>query len=207
MLFHWVMLALLVILAVFVARAIRRRGVKAQETSWKPAELETARLAFAEKTFRVEWPFRLIARVDRAYRLANSTLVLTELKRRKPARAYASDVIELSAQKLALEQAISATVSRIGYVVAEHPVAPSRRTAIAVKLLGRNALVQLAARYEALQSGRVVPRKANHQGLCSKCVYNNVCRPDVLHRQSSIGPIDDDVPVSNAISKCEPRES
>jgi hypothetical protein len=89
-LFHWVPLTFLVILVVLIARTIHSRRVKAQEASWKPAELQTAELVYAEKTLRMDWPIGLVARVDRAYSLANSTLVLTELKRRKRARAYLS---------------------------------------------------------------------------------------------------------------------
>jgi len=76
----------------------RRRGEKA----WMPLGLRRATLAYAEKLFRGVGPVALTAKVDRAYRVEGKTLILVELKTRRSNRPYHSDVIELSAQRVAL---------------------------------------------------------------------------------------------------------
>src|SRR5947208_3615742 len=80
---------------------MRRRRLERREQSWLPEELKSARLELAERVFHSKWPFRLYAKIDRAYKGADGVLVLTELKRRFHREAYRSDVVELSAQKLA----------------------------------------------------------------------------------------------------------
>ncbi len=71
-------------------------------SAWLPRELRHAELAYAEKLFRATGPIVLTAKVDRAYRLEGGVLVLLELKTRGFNRPYRSDVIELSAQRVAI---------------------------------------------------------------------------------------------------------
>jgi hypothetical protein len=68
-----------------------------------PKELREGRLAFAEQLFRSNGPLSISARVDHAYRIASGELVLVELKTRRVDHVCASDVIELSAQRVAIE--------------------------------------------------------------------------------------------------------
>src|SRR5438105_7730977 len=82
-----------------MARSWRAR---VSEEKWRPQELQHARLAFAEKTFKTWRPIRLIARADRGYRL-NGELHLAEFKTRARGAAYSSDVIEMSAQSKIFE--------------------------------------------------------------------------------------------------------
>jgi hypothetical protein len=91
----------LAILVLFVALYlhIRRQGAAFSER-WLPDDLHGAELAFAEKKF-VSMRLGLVARLDRAYRGADDVLHLVELKTRDHDRAYTSDVIELSVQRLA----------------------------------------------------------------------------------------------------------
>jgi hypothetical protein len=65
-----------------MARSWRAR---ASERHWLPKELQHARLAFAEKTFRTWQPISLIARADRGYWL-NGELHLAEFKTRRSSR-------------------------------------------------------------------------------------------------------------------------
>src|SRR5947208_3214515 len=113
-----------------IARTWRART---SEEKWRPQELQHARLAFAEKTFKKWWPIRLIARVDRGYWL-NRELHLAEFKTRARAVAYSSDVIELSAERLAIEKSTGDRVSVIGYVLVQNPLGKRR----SVHILGRD---------------------------------------------------------------------
>ena len=156
-----------------------RQWLELREYAWLPEELKGATLEFAERLFHTKWPFQLFAKIDRAYRTADGLLVLTELKRRFHQRAYRSDVVELSAQKLAIERGARRSVATVGFVVIEHP-ATRKRTPIPVSLLREGDLVALRQRYRLLALGAVVPEKANDMRLCRSCAYADRCKPEVL---------------------------
>ena len=157
-----------------MARSWRAR---ASEQKWLPRELQHAQLAFAEKTFRTWQPIRLIARADRGYRL-NGVLHLAELKTRQHAVAYSSDVIELSAQRLAIEARTGERVSEIGYVLAQD-LSSKRRSVHKLRLLPRADVIAVARRREAILKGRVIPRYTSSQGLCRHCAYRAECKPEL----------------------------
>jgi hypothetical protein len=156
-----------------VARSWRAR---AAERRWLPKELQHAQLAFAEKTFRTWQPIGLIARADRGYRLEGE-LYLAEFKTRTRAVAYASDVIELSAQRMVIEKSTGERVSEIGYVLAQS-LSGKRRSVHKVRLLPRADVIALARRREAILKGRIIPRYTSSQGLCRHCAYRAECKPE-----------------------------
>jgi CRISPR/Cas system-associated exonuclease Cas4 (RecB family) len=168
-----------ILLAIAVGMAWKlacRWRARASERKWRPKELRRAELAFAEKTFRTWRPIRLIARADRGYRWRGE-LHLAEFKTRARAVAYPSDVIELSAQRLAIEARTGERVSEIAYVLAETPV-DKRRSVHPVQLLPRAAIVAVAKRREAILKGSVAPRYADSPRLCRHCAYRAECKPD-----------------------------
>jgi CRISPR-associated exonuclease Cas4 len=173
------------ILLVGVWVVTRQQRLKLREQAWLPEELNGATLEFAERVFYTRWPFRLYAKIDRAYRTPDGALVLTELKRRFKRLAYQSDVVELSAQKLAIERGARRSVAETGFVVVEHP-ATKQRTPIPVTLLPEDELTALRRRYQLLVDGTVTPDKANDMRLCRSCAHVDRCEPDVLlnHRAS-----------------------
>lgn len=120
----------------------------------------------------------MVAKIDRAYRTADG-LVLTELKRRRRRRAYLSDVVELSAQKVAIERSTGERVADKAYVLIEDP-ASRARTAIEVTLLIEAGVVDLAWRYAKVVRGDALTRKTNLLALCVSCPYADRCRPEVL---------------------------
>src|SRR6266705_3820012 len=124
---------LLAIAGLMVWKMARNWRARASERHWLPRELQHAQLAFAEKTFRTWRPIRLIARADRGYRL-NGELHLAEFKTRTRAVAYPSDMIELSAQRLVIEESTGERVSEIGYVLAQD-LSAKRRSVHKVRLL------------------------------------------------------------------------
>ena len=174
---------LLILLAIVVLiigwKMARAWLARASEKKWWPQELQHARLAFAERTFKTWLPIRLIARVDRGYRL-NGKVHLVEFKTRVRAVAYPSDVIELSAQRLAIEKSTGERVSEIGYVLVQDSLS-KRRSVHKLRLLPRADVTAVAKRREAILKGRVAPRFSSSQGLCRHCTYRAECkaeRPD-----------------------------
>ena len=177
-------LLILILLAIIVGvvwKMARRWRARAGERNWLPEELQHADLAFAEKTFRTWRPIRLVVRADRGYR-SRGELHLAEFKTRARAAAYPSDVIELSAQRLAIEASTGERVSEIGYVLAETP-SGKRRSVHPVRLFSRAVVVAVARRREAILKGSVAPRYAASPGLCRHCAYRAECNPNV-HSQS-----------------------
>ena len=165
--------------------AWRRYWHGLRERAWLPEELKGARLEFAERLFHTKRPFPLFAKIDRAYAAADGNLVLTELKRRFHPQAFRSDVVELSAQRLAIERGFGRRVSAQGFVVVEHP-ATGERTPISVSLLREPELVALRQRYQQLVVGAAVPQKANDVRLCRSCAYARNCKPEVLRDDSGM---------------------
>ena len=122
-------------------------------------------------------PIRLVARVDRAHQL-NGILHLTEFKTRSRAVTYQSDIIELSAQRLAIEGSIRKPVSEKGYVLVQR-LSHRQRTVHPVQLLQKSEIVELARRRKGILNGTAVPRYADAKGLCKDCVFRQECKPDL----------------------------
>ncbi len=122
--------AMAAILVMCLWLGTRKARIRRTEQAWLPVELRHARIEFAERYFYTKRPVRLIAKVDRVYKDERGTLFVTELKRRVKTQAYLSDVVELSAQKLAIERGGRRAVAELGFVVIEHPVT-QKRTPIA----------------------------------------------------------------------------
>lgn len=138
-----------------------------------PSELRRAELAYAEATFRSA-RHRLIARVDRAYRVGDE-IVLMELKTRRRPAANVSDVIELSVQRVALAHETGERVCVWAWVVMQSP-ATQERIAVRVRLLDEEQVVALKARYDALE--RLPMRElafARHRSMCERCGHRSVC--------------------------------
>lgn len=159
------------------AHVVHRRGAGADE--WMPRELKDHTLAYSEKTFRSGGGDRQVAaRVDRAYRGRNGLITLVELKTRRADRVHPSDVIELSAQRVALAGETREPVARIGWVVVE---SAGRRTAHRVTLMSPPTVWELASRREALLSGTEPPSYPATNKVCTSCAYRGRCRLHGLH--------------------------
>lgn len=156
--------------AVWVVRVVRERAAAARE--WMPGELKNHRLAYSERTFRSSGDKQVVARVDRAYRGRNGLVTLVELKTRRTDRPYLSDVIELSAQRIAVEGETGEPVDRIGWVVVE---SGASRTAHRVTLMSAQAVWDLASRREALLSGAELASYPRTSEVCTSCAYRGRC--------------------------------
>lgn len=130
-----------------------------------PTELSSAILVYSEQLFRSSGPMQITARVDRAYRNTAGVLVLVELKTRRVHRTYPSDVIELSAQRLAL-------MAQTGEVVASHAYVLTVRTDghpgkyHRVPLMTIGDVLALAVKREELLAGKREPRSACFPAMC-----------------------------------------
>lgn len=156
-------------------RLVRRRTVEANE--WMPGALKDHTLAYSERKFRSGGDRQVVARVDRAYRGRDGLITLVELKTRGTDRAHLSDVIELSAQRVALAGETEEPVARIGWVVVE---SSAGRTAHRVTLMSPQAVRNLASRRDALLAGTTSPELPAERGMCASCAYRRRCPPRKL---------------------------
>ena len=170
-------LAALIVLIVFVASAalFARRDPRAHagDEHGLPVELHGAQVAYAEKTFRSQRG-RLVARLDRAYRV-DGALSLLELKTRERDAVYMSDVIELSVQRIALQDQTKELVSTDAWVVVQSASSGVRRPH-KVRLMSEGEVTAMRARYQAVIVGKARdPRPARSLTQCAHCAHRNRC--------------------------------
>ena len=158
-----------------------------------PSELQAARLVYAERLFRAIGPVSITARVDLVYRNVLGELVLVELKSRQASRAYLSDVIELSAQRIALMEQMKEPVAQHAYVYTEGT--NGRKAAWhRVDLMRPRHLAALALRRESLLAGEANAHGTSAPEICRKCAFRRECRlsrnipaPSALEDRSTAG--------------------
>ena len=155
-----------------VWRTLLRQKTGAND--WMPRELRASRLAYAEQLFRSAGPVSVSARVDRAYRDQAGVVTLVELKTRKADRVYLSDIIELSAQRYALQSQTGERVSEHGYVVVQQ-VGSRRRKVHSVQLLADERLDSMVVRRERLLMDTEEPDPPCATALCEHCAYLPEC--------------------------------
>lgn len=152
------------------ARTVRRLSLRVDE--WMPEGLRDHTLAYSERTFRSGDDRQVVARVDRAYRGPTGLIVLVELKTRQADRVHLSDIIELSAQRVALEGETRESVAPAAWVVVE---SAAGRSAHSVRLLSPHVVWDLASRREALLAGTESPHYPGTRRVCASCIYRGRC--------------------------------
>lgn len=165
----------IVALLVFI-RWSKRAWIVASERASRPRKLRRDKLICMEQVFRAVGPIPVIAKVDRGYRDKDGLITLVELKTRHANRPYLSDVIELSAQRFALEAQTKNRVAVYGYVLIQRP-GSRLKSPHRVWLLNGEEIIALAKRREALLSGLVRAEYASSPGLCRKCAFKSQCKP------------------------------
>jgi CRISPR/Cas system-associated exonuclease Cas4 (RecB family) len=154
---------------------LRRRQARCVERRSRPAALQDAELIHIEKTFRMTSPVAITAKLDRAYRLPSGLLVLLELKTRWTGKPSFSDVIQLSAQRVALSAATGQTVSPEAYVLIAWPGVRRAPTAHRVDLLSADQVVALVRRRDVILADRTTPRYAEEASHCQRCAFRGQC--------------------------------
>lgn len=151
----------------------RRRVDSADDERGLPASLRGARLVHAEETFR-SVARRLVARLDRAYEIAGE-LVLVEFKTRRADAAYMADVIELSVQRVALQDERQVRVSKTAWVVTQN-CDTGMRVPHRVTLLSTAQVEALRHRYLEVQAGAArSPSLARSTNQCTHCAHRTAC--------------------------------
>lgn len=163
------------IVLAWVLDRMRKGGARKLEQASRPDALAGARLLFMEKQFRIRDPISLIARIDRAYQGADGTVALVELKTRWTNRAYATDVIQLSAQRMAVEGQTGLGVSEHAYVTVQTPTKSAARRSHKVKLMAPSEIVALYRRRDDILAGRTSPRYAHSARACKGCAFRSRC--------------------------------
>lgn len=159
----------------FVLHRVRGAGVRELELASRPDALAGARLLFMEKQFRIRKPIALIARIDRGYRGTDGAIVLVELKTRWKSRTYATDVIQLSAQKMAVEGQTGLRVAGHAFVTVQKPTKGATQRSHMVELMAPSEVVALHRRREDVIAGRIRPRYARSASACKGCAFRSRC--------------------------------
>lgn len=147
----------------------------APERMSRPSALLSAKLVYMEKAFRIERPFPLVAKVDRVYRRPNGHLVLVELKTRETDSVFLSDIIQLSAQRMALRLQTGAAVDAHAFVSFQGHGGSGRLSSRRVQLLEEETLVELYQRRRALLTKQTSPTYARSDAMCLRCVQRSNC--------------------------------
>ncbi|MFY9512343.1 MAG: PD-(D/E)XK nuclease family protein [Rubrivivax sp.] len=169
-----VAVAAVVLLAV-LGRGLLHAAKVAADRNARPDSLRHAKLVYVERTFRIRHPIRLVARIDRAYRLNHGPLVLVELKSRWTDRPFDSDIIQLSAQRLAIEAGTGDKVETYAFVSVVHPFRGSVVRHHKVRLLEAAQLLELHRRREALLAEHVPAAYSRSTAACRACAFRARC--------------------------------
>lgn len=156
------------------------QGAYEAERSAMPAELASASLVMSEERRLLRaslGPHQFVAKPDQVFRTQDGRLVLVENKTRQRVVAYDADVIELTVQAFALRhskptQLLSSPVADHAYV---RVVSGGRSKYVRVRLLGDDALAELADRYVAIRARRRKPGSQASLNACRKCAYQPKC--------------------------------
>lgn len=162
-------------IAAFALHRLRVTGARRSEQASRPDELAGAELLYMEKQFRIRKPIALVARIDRAYRAADCAIVLVELKTRWKNRAYATDVIQLSAQRMAVEGETGLRVAEHAFVTVQQPTNSRSYRSHKVQLMTPSEIVALYQRREGIIAGRISPRYAHSTRACRGCAFRSRC--------------------------------
>lgn len=174
---HELMAALLIIAlftsAVLFLRLRTAHGPEVDAEDGLPADLIGAEVAYAEKTFRSSQR-RLVAKLDRAYRV-DGQLKLVELKTRARDAVYMSDIIELSVQRLAVQDGAKELVSSDAWVIVQNATTGIRRPH-KVRLMGATEVTAMKDRYQAIVVGKVgQPQPSRSVSQCAQCGHRDRC--------------------------------
>lgn len=162
-------------IAAFAVHRLRVSVATRTELASRPNELAGAELLYMEKQFRIRGPVPLVARVDRAYRASDGTIVLVELKTRWKDRPYPTDVIQLSAQKVAIEGQTGLRVAEHAFLTVQRPAWNTRKRSHKVHLMPPSEIFALHRRREDVIAGRITPRYAHSAGACKGCAFRARC--------------------------------
>ena len=166
--------ALVVMICGFILLVGRKYIALRRETEGVPTYLANGLLRYSERRFTGPMHLPIVARVDRAYEVRDQ-LHLVEFKTRRHARVYESDIIELSAQRVAVAFSTGEEVSLKGTVLTEDRNS-GRRVAHSVTLYSEERIAQLMHRRRSILNGSAAPTDTTVRGRCTRCEYRDECK-------------------------------
>lgn len=149
-------------------------AIRSMDAAWLPAELAGATLRYSERKFFTQSPFPLVARIDRGYMTSTHGIVLVDFKRRRLKRTYLSDIVEISAQRVAMIGAGVKKVAMHAYVVVIDPET-NWKTAIRIQLENEASIAKRHVRYRAIRNGAVKPNHTTQRRMCDFCGHSEYC--------------------------------
>lgn len=155
-------------------QSVEADAARAERAS-RPEALQDAKLVYMEELFRTSKPVGVVAKLDRAYRMPSGLLVLVELKTRWINQPCFADVIQLSAQRMAVMGQTRQAVASYAYVMVKAPTGRALPIAHRVELMTDEEMVALIKKREDILSGRVMPRRSYSQNSCHTCVFRAQC--------------------------------
>ena len=161
-------------LALAWRRSLQTHAARA-ERALRPAALRDAELVYLEKLFRISTPVGLVAKLDRAYRLPSGLIVLVEFKTRWSNQPCLSDVIQLSAQRMAVMGQTGQSVASHGYVMVKAPTKQALPIAHLVNLMTDQQVVALIRRREEILAGRILQHGHLSRKTCLSCAFRAQC--------------------------------
>jgi len=150
-------------------------GAALAERASRPAALRDAELVYMERLFRVSTPVGLMAKLDRAYRMPSGVIVLVEFKTRWINQPRLSDVIQLSAQRVAVIGQTRQAVASYAYVMVKAPTKRAVPIAHRVQLMSDEQVVALVRRRDDILAGRVLPCRSQSRKTCLSCAFRRQC--------------------------------
>ena len=141
----------------------------------RPKALRDATLVYMEKLFRISKPIGLVAKLDRAYRMPSGMIVLVEFKTRSLDRPVLSDVIQLSAQRVAVVGQTGQVVASYAYVIIKTPSLRALPIAHRVNLMSDEQIIALVRRREGILAGSVLPHWPLSRNTCLSCAFRPQC--------------------------------
>lgn len=174
----WGVLCAIVVVCLALVIAWRRwveNDAGLAERASRPDVLWDAELVHMERLFRTSKPVGVVAKIDRAYRLPSGLLVLVELKTRWINQPRLSDVIQMSAQRVAVMGRTRQTVASYAFVMVKAPTGRALPIAHRVQLMSDEQVVALVRRREDILTGRVLPRRPQSRKTCFSCAFCGQC--------------------------------
>jgi len=107
--------------------------------------------------------------------MPSGLLVLVEFKTRWSNQPFLSDVIQLSAQRMAVMVQTGQSVASYGYVMVKSPIRRALTIAHRVQLMTDEQVVTLVKRREDILAGRVLPRRTLSRNTCLTCAFRVQC--------------------------------
>lgn len=174
----WGVLGAIVVACLALAIAWRQlvgNDAARAERASRPPALRDAELVYSESLFRSSKPVGVVAKIDRAYRLPSGLLVLVEFKTRWIDQPCLSDVIQLSAQRMAVMGQTRQAVASYAYVMLKPPMGRALPIAHRVQLMTDEQVAALVKRREEILAGRVLPRRPRSRKTCLSCAFRRQC--------------------------------